>query len=73
MAQEWNTLATLALQLVGGLCFVLGGLRFRSWAVEDRAGIPRFPSHVETVLLWLVYSVSIAIVIIVFKQTLRHL
>ena len=59
--------------LVGALCFVMGGLRFRRWAVEGRVGVPRFPDVVETVLIWLVYSALIASTIVLVKQVLRHL
>ena len=69
----------LALAMVGSIAqlafaaaFVFGGIRFRRWVVEDRPGIPRFPNHVETVLLWLIYSVVVAVAIVVAKQTLRH-
>lgn len=62
------------LPLVAGFpVYVLGGLRFRRWVVEDRAGIPRYPLHVETICLWLLYSGAMAIAIVLLKQLLRHL
>lgn len=68
--------STLLLQAVsltlGGLLFVLGGLRFRRWAVEDRPGIPRYSQRVETIILWLVYSGGVSLCIIVLRQTMRH-
>ena len=70
--ETWPLSQTLALSL-GGLLYIAGGLRFRRWAVEDRAGIPRYSERVETVMLWMVYSGLIAMAIVVFKQTLRHL
>ena len=63
-----------ALSMLGGcLLYVLGGLRFRRWAVDDRPGIPRFSSHVETIVLWLLYSGVVSVGIIVVRQTLREL
>lgn len=53
--------------------YVLGGLRFRRWVVEDRAGIPRYSAHVETIFLWLLYSGAVSIAIVILKQTMRHL
>jgi hypothetical protein len=41
--------------------------------VEDRIGIPRFSSHTETIVLWLLYSTVVSVGIVVAKQTLRHL
>lgn len=62
-----------ALWLSLGLAlYVLGGLRFRRWAVADRWGLPRFSHSVETVLLWLLYSSVVSVAIIVARQTLRH-
>lgn len=58
--------------LIGAVVFVTCGMRFRRWVVDGRPGIPRFPSHVETVLLWLIYSAGVSAGIIVVKQTLRH-
>ncbi len=59
--------------VLGAVLFVRGGLWFRRWAVEDRIGIPRFPTHAETILLWLIYSGGIALVIVLFRQTLREI
>jgi hypothetical protein len=62
-----------ALSLSLGLAlYVLGGIRFRRWAVDDRWGVPRFSHSVETVLLWLLYSAGVALAIVVARQTLRH-
>ncbi len=57
---------------VGAAVFINCGVRFRRWVVDDRPGIPRFSSHVETVLLWLIYSTAVSAGIVVIKQTLRH-
>ena len=73
MPIEWTILLSSTGVAAGLLLYILGGLRFRRWAVEDRAGIPRFSNHVETVILWLIYSVGLSIAIIVIRQTLRHL
>ncbi len=73
MLDEWTTLWSASWQLAGAFLFPTGGRRFRRWAVEGRAGIPRFPNHVETVLLWLIYSGLIASVIILIKQVMRQL
>ena len=73
MHNEIPTFWSLALLGIGAAAYIIGGVRFRRWAVEDRAGIPRYPVHVETVLLWLIYSVVISIAIVVIRQTLRHL
>lgn len=62
-----------AATLVGAVGFVRGGLRFRRWSVEDRIGVPRFPSHVETVLLWLIYSSGVSFIIVLTLQVLRKL
>jgi len=59
--------------VLGAWLFVRGGLRFRRWAIEDRVGIPRFPTHAETILLWLIYSAGVAMAIVLFRQVLRHL
>lgn len=53
--------------------YVLGGLRFRRWIVEGRAGIPRYSAHVETIFLWLVYSSAVAVAIVALKQMMRRL
>lgn len=66
----------LGIGLAGALAaalFVAGGVRFRRWAVEDRPGIPRYSETGETVFLWTIYSGLIALVIVLAKQTLRHL
>lgn len=73
MPMEWTPLSSAGLAALGALIFVTGGLRFRRWAIDDRPGIPRFSSSVETILLWLLYSGIIAIAIIVVRQTLRHI
>jgi hypothetical protein len=53
--------------------YVLGGLRFRRWIVEDRAGVPRYSANVETIFLWLVYSSAVSVAIVVLKQMMRRL
>ncbi|MFO0689631.1 MAG: hypothetical protein U0900_13065 [Myxococcota bacterium] len=53
--------------------YVLGGIRFRRWAVEDRAGVPRYSTRVETIFLWLLYSGVVSISIVVLKQMMRRL
>jgi len=53
--------------------YVRGGLRFRSWVVEDRPGIPRYSRNVETILLWMLYSGAVAIAIVMLKQAMRRL
>ncbi|MFK7894867.1 MAG: hypothetical protein AB8G23_03465 [Myxococcota bacterium] len=58
---------------IGFALFLLGGLRFRRWAVEDRPGIPRYSETGETVFLWIVYSGLIALIIVLVRQTMRHL
>ncbi len=68
----WGIAGALAL-VVAAVGFVVGGIRFRRWALEGRIGTPRFPAHVETVLVWLVYSVGVALVIVLTKQVLREL
>ncbi len=60
--------------LVAALPFyVAGGLRFRRWVVEDRPGVPRYSMHLETVVLWLIYSGMVSIGIVVVKQVMRRL
>ena len=73
MAQEWTAIPAALALVVGAALYVVGGLRFRRWAVEDRPGIPRYPQAVETVLHWLIYSVLVSLVIVVVKQTLAEL
>ena len=72
MPIETTTLWTPLSLCLGLTLYVLGGIRFRRWAVADRWGVPRFSHSVETVLLWLVYSTAVSIAIIVARQTLRH-
>lgn len=57
----------------GALLYVVGGIRFRRWAIDDRWGVPRFSRATETVLLWLVYSGAVSVGIIILRQTLREL
>lgn len=57
----------------GTVLYIVGGIRFRRWAVEDRAGIPRYSPNVETIMLWLIYSAGLSIIIIVVRQTLRQI
>lgn len=66
-----TSLGTLLALLAGGALYVVGGLRFRRWAVDDRPGVPRYPQPVETIFLWLVYSAVLSFAIILFLQTLR--
>lgn len=73
---QWTGLLPLRLSLAGALgavLFVAGGMRFGRWAVEDRPGIPRYSETGETVFLWALYSALIALIIVLVKQTLRHL
>ena len=72
MFVESSAVAVL-LTALGAVLFVMGGVRFRRWAVTDRPGIPRYSASVETVMLWLVYSVGISTGIVVVRQSLRHL
>jgi hypothetical protein len=73
MAFEISEISYVGLIALAAAVFVAGGVRFRRWAVEDRAGVPRYSANVETIMLWLVYSVGISIIIVVVRQTLRHL
>jgi hypothetical protein len=73
MAFDPTALLYVGLVMLAAGLFVVGGVRFRRWAVEGRAGVPRYSANVETILLWLVYSVGISIAIVVVRQTLRHL
>ena len=69
LASLWTWIA-----LAAGLpLYVVGGLRFRGWVVEDRPGVPRYSRHLETIFLWLVYSGSVSIVIVMVKQAMRRL
>jgi hypothetical protein len=61
-----SSFAALSLAL-----YVVGGFRFRRWAVEGRPGVPRFSPQVETILLWLLYSSAIAVAVVVLRQTAR--
>jgi hypothetical protein len=73
---QWTGLFPLGLGLAGALgvlLFVVGGLRFRRWVVEDRPGIPRYSETGETVFLWTIYSGGIALIIVLVKQTLRQI
>ena len=69
----WFPLGLSVAAAMGFALFVMGGLRFRRWAVEDRPGIPRYSETGETIFLWTVYSALIALLIILVRQTLRHL
>ena len=71
MTTEWTTLLPPLATLLGAVLYVVGGLRFREWAVDERPGIPRYPRAVETVLLWLVYSTVVSVAIVVVRQTIR--
>lgn len=73
MLSEWTPLWAALVLAVALPLFVVGGLRFRSWVVDDRPGIPRYPQAVETIFLWLVYSGVVSIGIVVVRQTMRHL
>lgn len=73
MAIQETSLWTVLLLAAGSVLYIVGGLRFRRWAVDERPGIPRYPRSIETVLLWLVYSGVLSVAIIVFRQTLRDL
>lgn len=73
MGGDGTTLWAVLSMIAGGLIYVIGGLRFRRWAVDDRPGVPRFSSHVETVVLWVLYSGVVSVGIVVVRQTLRDL
>ncbi len=73
MPDQWTALGILVGIGIGGYLYVTCGLRFRRWAVEGRAGIPRFSANIETIMLWLVYSVGVSLAIVVVLQTLRDL
>ncbi len=47
-------------QIVIVLLAVLGGFRFRRWAVEGRTRVPRYSHTVETILCWGIYSVFVS-------------
>ncbi len=71
MPTEWTPLLSTFASTLGLVLYVVGGMRFRTWAIDDRTGVPRYPRGVETVLLWLVYSGVVSIGIVVVRQTLR--
>ncbi len=48
------------LQVVVILLCILGGFRFRRWAVTGRDRVPRYSETVETVLCWGIYSVFVS-------------
>ena len=73
MPVEWTSISNTLWLLLGSACFVVGGVRFRRWAVDDRWGVPRYSRTLETMLLWLLYSGFVASVIVVVRQTLREL
>ena len=64
--------SAVLLSAIGAILYIAGGIRFRRWVVEDRPGVPRYSANVETVILWLVYSVGVSIIIVVVRQTLRQ-
>lgn len=72
MPIDWTPLWIASAVAICALLFVIGGLRFRRWAIDDRPGIPRFSNQVETIILWLVYSGAVSVGIVVVRQTLRH-
>ncbi|MDP6978671.1 MAG: hypothetical protein QF570_08725 [Myxococcota bacterium] len=47
-------------QIVIVLLAVLGGFRFRHWAVARRDRVPRYSETVETILCWGVYSLFVS-------------
>lgn len=69
LASPWIWISLAA----GLLLYVLGGLRFRRWVVEDRPGVPRYSPHLETIYLWLVYSGGVSVAIVMVKQAMRRL
>ena len=72
MPVEPTSLASVALISLALALYVVGGVRFRRWAVDGRPGVPRFSPSVETILLWLVYSGVLSIAVVVVRQTLRE-
>ena len=72
MAFEFSAILSIGLLALAAALFVMGGLRFRRWAVENRVGVPGYSTNTETIMLWLIYSVGISIVIVVALQTFRH-
>jgi hypothetical protein len=73
MSFEFASLWTWIALAVGLPLYVMGGLRFRRWVVEDRPGVPRYSRHLETIYLWLVYSGTVSIGIVMLKQAMRRL
>ena len=73
MPIESTSIASVGLLVVGLALYVAGGVRFRRWAVDDRPGVPRFSTPIETVVLWLLYSGVLSVAIVVVRQTLREL
>ena len=73
MPIESVPLMTIMLLALGALLYVLGGIRFRRWAVDERPGIPRFSSATETIVLWLLYSGAVSFAIVIVRQSLRHI
>ena len=72
MPIESAPIITIMLLALGALLYIMGGIRFRRWAVDDRSGIPRFSSATETIVLWLLYSGAVSFAIVILRQTLRH-
>ena len=73
MPFEISAIFSLLLTAVGTALYIMGGVRFRRWAIEDRPGVPRYSPNVETIMLWLIYSGGISIAVIVIRQTLRQI
>lgn len=48
------------LQIVFALLAVLGGFRFRRWAVAGRPRRPRFSKTTETIVCWGLYSLFVS-------------
>lgn len=48
------------LQIVVLLLSILGGFRFRRWAVTGRERVPRFSQTAETILCWGIYSMLVS-------------
>lgn len=48
------------LQIVLVLICMLGGFRFREWAVSGRERVARFSPTVETILCWSIYSLVVS-------------
>ncbi len=73
MSLETTSLWSWVLLAASFPVFVVGGLRFRRWVVEDRAGVPRYSPQVETIFIWMFYSSFVAFVIVILKQMMRRL